>query len=127
MLKANYDKELKQYSRDLRKDGTLGEVLLWQHLRQRQMRGYRFNRQKPIGKYIADFYCNRLNLVIEIDGSSHDHEIAEQRDAQRDTDMREMNLSVLRFSEAEVRFQIDTVLERVEAWIIEQEREGKSP
>ena len=127
MLKANYNKNLKQHSQDLRKDGTLGEVLLWQHLRSRQMHGYRFNRQKPLGPYIVDFYCNRLDLVIEIDGSSHDHESAREKDAGRDKDLAEHGVSVLRFSEAEVRFEITNVLERIESWIVTREGLGKSP
>jgi very-short-patch-repair endonuclease len=127
MLKANYNKSLKQHSQDLRKDGTLGEVLLWQHLRSRQMHGYRFNRQKPLGPYIVDFYCNRLNLVIEIDGSSHDHKSAREKDAGRDKDLAGHGVSVLRFSEAEVRFEITNVLERIESWIVNQEGLGKSP
>lgn len=51
---------------------TFGEVLLWQELRNKQFMGYDFDRQRPIGNYIVDFYCKDLFLAIEIDGLSHD-------------------------------------------------------
>ena len=66
-----YNKNLKAFSRKLRNNSTLSEVLLWSELKGRKILGYRFTRQKPLGKYIADFYCFELKLVIEIDGESH--------------------------------------------------------
>lgn len=55
----------------LRKNSTFSEVLLWQHLKGKQLLGYDCHRQKRIDQFIVDFYCPRLKLVIEIDGSSH--------------------------------------------------------
>ncbi len=52
-----YKPALKQTARKLRKNMTLGEVILWQHIRRRQIKGYQFLRQKPIANYIVDFYC----------------------------------------------------------------------
>lgn len=66
-----YNKNLKDFSRELRSPATLSEALLWQKLRAAQFRGYAFNRQKPLGDFIVDFYCRKLKLVIEIDGDSH--------------------------------------------------------
>jgi len=71
MKNLPYNKNLRDRSRELRNGSTTSEILLWKHLRTRQMKGYQFNRQKPLGKFIADFYCKLLGLVIEIDGSSH--------------------------------------------------------
>ena len=70
-MTVRYNPELKQRARDLRKQGVLSEVLLWNQLKGRKLRGYQFMRQKPIGAYIVDFYCSKLRLVIEIDGESH--------------------------------------------------------
>ena len=67
-----YNKNLKEFSRKLRLDSTLSEVLLWKYLRAKQT-GYTFNRQKPLLNYIVDFYCKPLSLVIEIDGDSHNN------------------------------------------------------
>lgn len=71
MYHIPYDKNLKEFSRYLRNNSTTAEVLLWHYLKASQMHGYSFNRQKPLGRYIVDFYCRKLNLVIEIDGDSH--------------------------------------------------------
>jgi very-short-patch-repair endonuclease len=62
---------LKEYARELRKNATFTERLLWKYLRAGQLNGYRFLRQKPIDEYIVDFFCERLKLVIEIDGETH--------------------------------------------------------
>jgi very-short-patch-repair endonuclease len=78
-----YNKNLKQFSRNLRNNSTLGEVLLWNELKAGKMYGYKFNRQKPLGNYIVDFYCKSLALVIEVDGESHYSEEAYVRDEKR--------------------------------------------
>jgi len=78
-----YNKNLKDFSRKLRNNQTLGETLLWMELQKKQMRGYQFNRQKPLGNYIVDFYCKKLSLVIEIDGGSHDFEEIMVKDIER--------------------------------------------
>jgi very-short-patch-repair endonuclease len=57
-MKIYYDPKLKKLSRELRKSGNLSEVLLWEQLKAKKMRGYQFMRQKPIGNYIVDFFCS---------------------------------------------------------------------
>jgi very-short-patch-repair endonuclease len=69
MLK--YNSNLKKFSRKLRTNQTPAERKLWKYIRRNQINNLRFTRQKPIGKYIADFYCHKLKLVIEIDGDRH--------------------------------------------------------
>ena len=64
-----YKPALKEIARGLRNHSTLGEVLLWKKLRNKQMLGYDFHRQKPLDQFIVDFYCHELNLAIEIDGA----------------------------------------------------------
>ena len=71
-MRVTYDSKLKEYARHLRNNSTNAEIKLWMQLKGKQMHGYDFHRQKPIGNYIADFFCNKLRLVIEIDGSTHD-------------------------------------------------------
>jgi very-short-patch-repair endonuclease len=71
-MKIQYNPKLKILARSLRNRSTLAEVLLWNQLKARKVRGYQFMRQKPIDNYIVDFYCSKLQLIIEIDGSSHD-------------------------------------------------------
>ena len=113
MLHIHYSDTAKERGRTLRKQGILGEVLLWERLRRRQMHGYQFNRQKPLDKYIVDFYYRKLDLVIEVDGASHQEGQAHRADEDRENALRAMGLSVLRFSEKEVRYQMPDVLERI--------------
>lgn len=81
------------------------------------MMGYDFHRQKPLLKYIADFYCAELDLVIEIDGDSHQNESQQVKDEVKETDLSNYNILVIRFLESEVRRDIDNVLRTIEFYI----------
>ena len=89
------------------------ELLLWQYLRNRQLGGLRFRRQHPIGPFYVDFYCPECQLVVEIDGASHEGTKALTRDAWRDQRMAEIGIKVLRFQGKEVRRSPEGVLERI--------------
>ena len=82
--------------------------------------GYAFRRQYPILNFIADFYCKQLDLVVEIDGYSHFSADAQERDAERDRQMRAIGLRVIRVNDGDVRNDA----ERIANWIIEQAVEG---
>ncbi|MEQ1527421.1 MAG: endonuclease domain-containing protein [Gallionella sp.] len=82
-------------ARTLRSNMTDVERLLWQSLRGKQINGYRFRRQHPIGKYIADFACVEQRLVVELDGSQHQNQLA--YDEQRSLYLQEQGWRVLRF------------------------------
>lgn len=114
-MKLPANKELKQRARDLRSNSTLSEVLLWRLLKNKQMYGLDFNRQKIIGNYIVDFYCPKLNLVIEIDGSSHDNKYT--YDAKRDEYLNSLGLFVLHIDDRDVKFSISKVLYMIEVFI----------
>ena len=104
-----YNPKLKEFARKLRNDSTFTEILLWNYLKKKQMRGYDFDRQKPIDNYIVDFYCKALRLAIEIDGESHYGK--EDRDAKRDKKLNKFGITVLRFDDLDVRYKLDKVLE----------------
>lgn len=70
-MKTQYSPILKRNSRLLRNNQTKEEQLLWFHLRKKNVHGYLFSRQKPIGNYIVDFVCFKLKLIIEVDGSDN--------------------------------------------------------
>ncbi len=84
------DKQLKVWSQNLRKNMTETEKRLWYRLRKKQLKGYLFYRQKIIGEYIVDFYCPKVNLVIELDGGQHDSEAGHAKDRVRDDALRVM-------------------------------------
>ena len=112
-----YAPYLKELARKLRQNMTLGEVLLWQQVKKKQVRGYDFDRQRPIDRYIVDFYCKDLKLAIEIDGSSHDSEEATRRDNVRQERLESLGVNFLRFTESEVRQQMPMVITSIEHWI----------
>lgn len=72
------------FAKDLRKQQTNGEKLLWQNVRNRKYHGLKFRRQVPIGPYIVDFLCVEKNVIVEIDGCTHWEEEAKKHDRERD-------------------------------------------
>jgi len=95
-----YNNKLKDRARELRKQQTPAEKKLWyQHLK---ISKYRFLRQKPIGNYIADFYCPVLKLVIEIDGDTHYTEEAIKYDDERTAYLEGLGITVLRVTNDDV-------------------------
>ncbi len=92
-----YNSKLKDVARQLRNNSTLGEVLLWKKLRNKQLLGYDFHRQKPIDQFFVDFYCGELNLAVEIDGSSHETEDASEKDRARQKHLENLGVAFLRF------------------------------
>src|SRR5258705_514303 len=110
----------------LTNNSTLGEILLWKKLRAGSIMNYTFNRQKPLGRYIVDFFCKPLNLVIEIDGSYHFEEEQKVKDKERQQILEEMGLKFLRFSEQQVRKDMDIVLKAIENYISEYKKPALS-
>jgi len=102
-----YNKQLKDLARANRSAGNLSEVLLWRELQHCKM-GVRFSRQRPIGNYIADFYCREKKLVIEIDGWSHDNKY--EYDRARDEYMKSLGIYVLRIDDKDVKRDMSSVL-----------------
>lgn len=120
-----YNKNLKLFSRQLRNESTLAEVLLWKYLRAGNVRGYKFNRQKPLLNYIVDFYCKKLNLVIEVDGYSHEFKYKE--DKKRQKEIEELGLRFLRLQEAQIKKDFDNVVRAIDITIDEIESESNPP
>jgi len=99
----------KQRSRALRRDQTDAERFLWKRLRKKQILGYKFRRQHPLGNYILDFVCLEARLVIEVDGSQHSND--EYYDEKRTRYLDRSGFRVLRFWNNEVLEDPDSVLE----------------
>jgi len=109
----SYDKQLKALSQHLRRNMTDAENVLRLRLRRKQLKGHQFYRQKVIGKYIVDFYCPKINLVIELDGGQHYLETGKAKDRTRDDVLAEMGMTVLRFSDRDVFENIRGVMEEI--------------
>ncbi len=112
-------------ARDLRKRQTIAESKLWQKLRKRQIQGFKFRRQFPIGSYFADFCCMDKKLVIEVDGGIHMN--TKNEDENRSHYIRELGFRVLRFSNAEILADIDAVCDQIVVTLSHRERVGQSP
>lgn len=119
-MKIHYNPKLKNVARKLRKKGVLAEVLLWDCLKGKQMKGYRFMRQKPIDNFIVDFCCSRLRLIIEIDGASHEDRF--EADISRQEKLERMGFALLRFHDLDIKKNLDGVLKSIECWINEYEK-----
>ncbi len=109
-----YRPELVERAKELRKNLTPAEALLWKYLKRKQINGFDFDRQKPIDRYIVDFYCKILKLAIEIDGQSHDFKI--EYDVKRQKRLESFGIKVIRFTEKEVLHDLDNVLTEIEYW-----------
>jgi very-short-patch-repair endonuclease len=112
-----YNARLKGPSRDLRKNMTEAESILWAKIRNKRIRGFIFYRQKPFGEYIVDFYCPRAKLVIELDGSQHFNKTNMENDKLRDEIINNLGFRVLRFTNAEVLTDIESVIKCIDSKI----------
>ncbi len=108
-----YEAHLTPLARENRKNPTPAENLLWQKiLRNHQFHGHKFLRQKPIGAFIADFYCAELKLVIEIDGNSH--AVHTDYDARRTAFLENRGLRVLRYANRDILNNLSGVYEHLQ-------------
>ena len=112
-----YHPDLIGCARELRKNPTKAEHLLWQRLKGRQLKGCRFHRQKPLLYYIVDFYCPKLKLALEVEGSIHEREDVAYRDPIRLGELEDYGIKILQFSNYEVFTDIRKVIWEVEEWI----------
>jgi len=120
-----YEHSLVQKARQLRKNSTYSEKLLWKYLKGKQLDGLDFDRQKPIDKYIVDFFCSELMLVIEIDGITRNDN--QSYDIKRQNVLEGLGLSVLRFNALEVVNNIQGVLGIIQAWVTDKRRPTPRP
>jgi very-short-patch-repair endonuclease len=118
-----------QRAKELRRDLTPAEQLLWSVIRADRLAGLRFRRQHPIGPYIADFYCHEVKLIVELDGESHEYRI--NHDLERTRYLKALELRVFRVPNEEVLTNLEGVALRIlraaginiESWQAECEQE----
>lgn len=103
-------------ARALKHAATEAEQALWQELRNRKCNGYKFRRQHPVNRFVADFYCHELKLVIEVDGGIHNDITTKERDDGRTVVMNELELTVMRFSNDDVFNKMEWVLEEIKRY-----------
>lgn len=104
---------LRETRKQLRNNLTPAEAALWNLLRNKQLDGHRFRRQVSIENYIVDFYCAEIRLVIELDGSVHNHPTIAESDKSRDERLTDLGYTVLRFENKDVFDLTDWVLDEI--------------
>ncbi|MBU0579601.1 MAG: endonuclease domain-containing protein [Candidatus Margulisbacteria bacterium] len=107
------NKKIFDNAKDLRKFSTECEEMLWQELRDKKLLGYIFRRQHPISEFIADFYCHKLNLVIEIDGSVHNVQEQKEYDQARTKEMNRLGINIIRIKNNEIKDNLPNVIEKI--------------
>ena len=106
--------KLKDRRVSLRTNQTPQEILLWSSLKNSQL-GFKFRRQHSIGGYIADFYCPKKRLIIEIDGSQHFTKDNQEYDEIRSNFFKILNIRVIRFTNAEINTNISGVIMKIQS------------
>lgn len=125
MRRIQYNTKLKKAATQLRNNSTKAEIKLWTYLKGKQLLGYDFHRQKPIDNYIADFFCNKLMLAIELDGYTHSFEEVYERDKMKEQKLKEIGITVLRYRDDDVMSNIEGVLEDIKGNIKRIENKHK--
>ncbi len=105
-------REKLERAKELRREITPAETILWEELRGNKL-GVHFRRQQVIPGFIVDFYCHKVGLVIELDGSVHQEDEHRENDAERDKALKEMGLQVIRFKNGDVIRNLPRVLEKI--------------
>ena len=115
-MKPNYlfnNPQLKTLRQKLRNNIPIAEIILWSELQGRRLNGLKFRRQYGIGRYVVDFYCHKLKLVIEVDGSSHCTSKAEKYDKRRQEYIEKKGIKVVRCNNNDVYTNLDGVIEDI--------------
>jgi imidazole glycerol-phosphate synthase subunit HisF len=105
-------------AKKLRRNMTAAETFLWQHLRA-GLNGFKFRRQHPIGLYIADFYCHKVRLIIEVDGSIHNLSDIKDSDELREGELMKWGYTAIRFTNEQVMKTAEEVLKIISEKMLE--------
>ena len=109
--------ELKQRRKILRIKQTPAETIIWERLKKKKLHNFKFYRQYSIDYYIADFYCPKLKLAIEIDGKDHNSEYCQDYDKVRTELFESLGVSIIRFPNEEVLEDTDSVMKELKQFI----------
>jgi very-short-patch-repair endonuclease len=116
-----YNSNLKVKARQLRQNMTYSEVKLWNEIKNGKLMGYDFDRQRPIGNYIVDFYCKDLQLALEVDGATHLDEEAIKNDLLRQGELEIAGVSFLRFDPLLIVNKVEATIREIKMWILNYE------
>lgn len=121
-----YNPKLRELARKLRQNMPFSEVKLWNELKNGQLMGYDFDRQRPIGNYIVDFFCKDLQLAIEVDGITHLDDKVIEKDEIRQEELEAMGICFLRFDALLVVNKVEAAVREIREWIEAYEKKNGS-
>ena len=114
-IRYHNKKSLNQIRKDLRNGATEAEQFLWEHLKGAKT-GRKFRRQHSVANYVLDFYCPSERIAIELDGEVHLEKEQKEKDIERDENLQQMEIKVLRFKNQEVFSDLDKVLKKIKSY-----------
>jgi imidazole glycerol-phosphate synthase subunit HisF len=100
-------------AKELRKTETKAEKLLWSRLRKNQILGLQFRRQHPINLFVADFYCPKIKLIVEVDGNIHEIPEYQAHDIGRSDILNDFGITVIRFTNEQITDEIDSIVDKI--------------
>lgn len=121
------DPGFKKLRRLLRRNSTETEQILWQYLRQFRFEGFIFQRQYSVGRYVLDFYCPKVRLAVEVDGGQHYTTAGKKYDDERTGYLENVNICVIRFTNDDVRENIDGVVDVILSYVSPRGHTSSSP
>lgn len=101
------------FAKGLRREMTETEAILWTKLQRKQLEGLKFRRQHPFGRFVLDFYCHSLKLCVEIDGGVHQKRMNAEYDAVRTEILKDNGIEEIRFTNKEVKQNLEIVLQKI--------------
>jgi len=110
ILNFGAKREIFENAKELRKNQTETEKVLWEVLRSRRCGGLKFRRQHPVDRFVLDFYCHEFLLGIEVDGNEHENEAAKEYDLNRTAELESLGITILRFKNEEVLTDLSKVM-----------------
>ena len=119
------NQNIQENARVLRNKETRAEKLLWEKLNKKQLLGYKFRRQHPIYQFIADFYCHKAKLVIELDGLIHNLPEVKEKDDAKNFEIERLEITLLRFTNKEIENDIENVLLKIKEELMNSEQGKK--
>jgi very-short-patch-repair endonuclease len=114
ILNFGAKRETFENAKELRKNETEAEKVLWKAVRSRKLGGLKIRRQHPVKQFILDFYCHEYLLGIELDGSVHENEMAKEYDLNRTAEIENLGITILRFKNEEVLTELSKVISKIQ-------------
>ena len=105
-----YNPVLRRFSKELRRNSTLAEILLWKEIKARKL-GFQFHRQVPIDNLILDFYCHELMIGIEVDGASHESQSQFEKDRLKDYTLSHLGILIIRLNDIDIKKNLNSVIQ----------------